>query len=126
VTVTWPPAIWRSSPGNAEEIPRLQRLDRRVVGGGREMGIAGIVAVLHAAIADPALQFGVVVQRRDEAVDLAMPLLAVPLVSWYLIMECFIGRSLARCPWLLVRDYLADRLKAASMDKNDSMDFSAT
>src|ERR1700676_3470359 len=56
-----------------EEIARLQRLDRRLVGGRGEMKIAGIVAVLHDAVANPALQLGVAVERGNEAADFLVP-----------------------------------------------------
>ena len=44
-----------------EEIPLLERLDGLLVGGRGEMEITRIVAVLHAAVADLALQLGVAV-----------------------------------------------------------------
>src|SRR5690349_25059343 len=56
-----------------EEIAPLQRLDRGLVGGRGEMEIAGIVAVLQAAVDDPALQFGIVVDRSNEFPDFPVP-----------------------------------------------------
>jgi len=46
-----------------EEIAPLQRLDRGLVGGRGEVEIAGIVAVLQAAVGDPAPQFRVAIER---------------------------------------------------------------
>ena len=58
-----------------EEVARLQGRNRRVVGRGRQMHVARIIAALHAAIADLALQLRIAIDRRDEAIDLAMPVL---------------------------------------------------
>src|SRR6266481_3714431 len=58
-----------------EKIPRLQGLDGLLVGGRGKMIIAGIVAVLHAAVDDLSLQLGIVVERGNEPADLPMPFL---------------------------------------------------
>jgi hypothetical protein len=57
-----------------EEIARLQRFDGRIVRGRRKMEIAGIVAVLQDAVADPSLQVVIAVECRNECCDLAMPI----------------------------------------------------
>ena len=57
-----------------EEIAALQRLDRGIVGRRGEMEIAGIVAVLQAAVDDPAPQLGIVVDRSDEFPDFPVPI----------------------------------------------------
>jgi hypothetical protein len=58
-----------------EKIALLQRLDRLIVDRRGEMEITGIVAVLQAAVDDPALQFGIVVDRGDEFPDFPVPVL---------------------------------------------------
>src|SRR5258707_15609745 len=58
-----------------EKIPLLQRLDGLLVGGCGKMIVAGIVAVLHAAVDDLSLQLGIVVERGNEPADLPMPFL---------------------------------------------------
>src|SRR5439155_7619129 len=58
-----------------EEVPLLQRLDRRIVGGRGEMPIAGIVAILQAAVDDTPPQLRVIVEGCNEATDFPVPLL---------------------------------------------------
>ena len=61
-------------PVSAAKIAQgLQRLDGLLVGRRGEMKRAGIVAVLHDAVADLALQFGIAVERGNEAADFAVP-----------------------------------------------------
>jgi hypothetical protein len=57
-----------------EEIALLQRPDRVVVGGRGEVEIAGIVAILQAAIDDPSPQLRVIVEGCNEAADFPVPL----------------------------------------------------
>ena len=56
-----------------EEIPRLQGFYRLLVGGSGEMEIAGIVAVLHDAVENPALQLGIAVDCCNETRDFLVP-----------------------------------------------------
>src|SRR5258708_5844857 len=58
-----------------EEIPRLQGLDGLLVDRRCEMDVAGIIAVLHAAVADFSFQLGIVVDGGNEPFNLLMPLL---------------------------------------------------
>src|ERR1700675_3041323 len=103
-----------------EEVARLQRLDRRLVGGRGEMKIAGIVAVLHDAVADPSPQLGIAVERGNEAADFLVPLLRRA------VGELIFDHEMLH-RWLLGSARSepqsgAGRSDNASMDKNDTMD----
>ena len=56
-----------------EEVALLQRLDRFVVGGRREVEIARVVALFQTAVDDPPLQLRIVVEGCNEAGNFTVP-----------------------------------------------------